>query len=86
MHIILLPLVWSHLISASSFTLKPQVRHTLYIQPKRTSSWSVTEVTVCYTGESLGIWYMLFGKDISGFAVKIYSIYSPSKCNNWSFN
>lgn len=59
MHMILLPLVWTHLIAASSFTLKPQMRHTLYIQPKHTSR-CVTEVIVCYTGESLGIWYVIF--------------------------
>lgn len=83
MHIILLPLVWTHLISASSFALKPQVRHTLYIQPKHASSRSVTEVTVCYTGQSLGIWCV--GKDISGFAAKMYSISFLSK-SNCSFN
>lgn len=64
MHIILLPLVWTHLISASSFTLKPQVRHILYIHPKLTSPQSVTEITGCYTGETLGSWQVLFGKDI----------------------
>ena len=75
MHIILLPLVWTHLISAGSFTLKPQVRHTSSIQPKLTSPWSITKVTVCYTGKSLGIQYVLFGKCMLGFAVKMLSIY-----------
>lgn len=73
MHIILLPLVWTHLISASSFTLKSQVRHT-FIQPKFILPWSVTESTVCYTGER-HIWYVLFGKDTSGCAVKTFSVY-----------
>lgn len=49
MHIILLPLVWTHLISASSFTLKPQVRHTLCIQSKCTSSQ-------CYKSSSVLYW------------------------------
>lgn len=52
MHIILLPLLWTHLISASSFTLKPQVRHILYIQPKLTSPWSVKKLQ-CATLERL---------------------------------
>lgn len=86
MHIILLPLVWTHLISASSFTLKPQVRHILYIHPKLTSPQSVTEITGCYTGETLGIWQVLFGKDISGFTVKMLCIYFQSKSNNCTFN
>lgn len=60
MHIILLPLLWTHLISASSFTLKPQVRHILYIQPKLTSPWSAKKLQ-CATLETL--WE--FGRCIS---------------------
>lgn len=81
MHIILLPLVWTHLISASPFTLKPQVRHTLFIQPKFIPPWNVTECMVCYTGESL-ILYVLFGKDTSGCPGKMFSVYFQLKCNN----
>lgn len=70
MHIILLPLVWTHLIPASSFTLEPQVRHTLHIKPKFTPPRSVTKVQ-CVMLQSL-ICYVLFGNDTSGCAVKLF--------------
>lgn len=89
MHIILLPPARTHLISARSFTLKPQVRQALCIWPTCSSLWSVVEVTVCFFGESLG---MHFRKHLS-FTVKkclllLLFFFLNTKCKNcsWVYN
>lgn len=51
MHIILLPLVWTHLISAGSFALKPQVRH-IYIFSPNALLPGVLQKLQCVTRDS----------------------------------